>query len=335
MSGIIKIPRFLSRRGFRSRFQRNAYSIIEKPGFVDVPEAVPVSLETPSYADTGVVVPSFESVKPKTKEEIPKMRKACEAARKVLWAVTSKVKPGVTTEKIDYLVHWLSYIFESYPSPLNYRGFPKSVCTSVNNVACHGIPDDRPLKDGDMISIDVSCYKDGYHGDTCNTILVGDVDEEGQRLAEVAKKCLHSAIEICGPGVKFNKIGKTISSFVKGTGFSVCDVFCGHGIGKEFHSDPQILHYANNYPGKMWPGMTFTIEPVICEGSPHVEILEDGWTAVTLDQKRAAQFEHTILITDHGFEVLTIDKPHADITCASFAATTLFSPACMIRRTAL
>jgi len=143
--------------------------------------------------------------------------------------------------------------------------------------------------------------------------MIGNVDNEGRRLVEVAKKCLDSAIEICGPGVKFSKIGRTISSVVKGTGFSICDVFTGHGIGKEFHSLPQIIHTANSYPGKMWPGMTFTIEPIICEGSPQIEIWEDGWTAVTVDKKRAAQFEHTILITDDGVEVLTKDQDWREV----------------------
>ncbi|XP_065053833.1 methionine aminopeptidase 1D, mitochondrial-like isoform X2 [Rhopilema esculentum] len=298
------------KRGFKKCLPRYGYSVIMKPGYIHPGHAVPISLDKPPYAETGVVPPSFERIKPKTEEEIQLMRDSCEVTRKLLWTLKHRIKPGITTEKLDFLLHWLCLKFDVYPSPRNYKGFPKDLCTSVNNVACHGIPDDRPLEDGDIISIDVSSFKGGFHGDTCDTVMVGNVDNEGQRLVEVTKKCLESAIEVCGPGVKFNKIGRTISKVVKGTGFSVCDVFTGHGIGREFHCPPQIIHTANPYPGKMWPGMTFTIEPIICEGSPNIEIWDDGWTAVTVDNKRAAQFEHTILITDYGAEVLTIDKAH-------------------------
>nr|CAD7457988.1 unnamed protein product [Timema tahoe] len=212
---------------------------------------------------------------------------------------------GKTTDDIDKLVHKLAIDNEAYPSPLHYKGFPKSVCTSVNNVACHGIPDDRPLEDGDIINIDVTVYLNGFHGDCSSTFLVGNVDEKGRKLVQVTKECLYRAIEHCKPGRFFNSLGEEIENTARKFGLTVIPAFAGHGIGSYFHGPPDIYHCYNSYPGRMLPGMTFTIEPVIAQGSENIVILEDGWTAVTEDTGRAAQFEHTVLITETGVEVLT------------------------------
>ncbi|XP_020617068.1 methionine aminopeptidase 1D, mitochondrial-like [Orbicella faveolata] len=274
---------------------------------VSPPGHVPSHIKQPPYAKSGVppVVP--RSIEIKTEEQIAAMRTACRTARKVLNVARDNVKEGVTTEDIDKAVHQAAISLGAYPSPLNYKKFPKSVCTSVNNVAVHGIPDSRSLKNGDIISVDVSVYIGGMHGDLCETFLVGVVDEQGQRLLESSQRCLDAAVNICKPGVRFSWIGNTIEFMARKDGFTVCPNLAGHGIGSMFHGPPEILHTANSKAGKMASGMTFTIEPVLCEGSPEIAILEDGWTVVTKDGKRTAQFEHTLLITDTGVEVLTDD----------------------------
>ena len=183
--------------------------------------------------------------------------------------------------------------------------FPKSVCTSVNNVVCHGIPDDRPLEDGDIINVDITVFLDGVHGDCSETFLVGNVDESGQKLVQVAKESMEVGVKACGPGVEFRTIGAVIQSHAESQGFQVVPAFTGHGIGSFFHGPPDIYHMQNLYPGRMKPGVTFTVEPAISEGSHEIVILEDGWTAVTSDNSRSAQFEHTVLITESGVEILT------------------------------
>jgi methionyl aminopeptidase len=185
-------------------------------------------------------------------------------------------------------------------------GFPKSVCTSVNNVACHGIPDDRKLLDGDIVNIDVTVFYNGYHGDCSRTFLVGNVDDRGRYLVNATEECLNEAIRCCGPGQFICKIGQTIARYAKKMELEVMPAFIGHGIGSYFHGPPEILHFDNDYPGLMLPGMTFTIEPILTLGCEEVEILEDLWTAVSVDNARSAQFEHTILITDSGCDILTI-----------------------------
>ncbi|GFT34115.1 methionine aminopeptidase 1D, mitochondrial [Nephila pilipes] len=216
------------------------------------------------------------------------------------------LKIGVTTDELDAVAHSACISFGAYPSPLNYSGFPKSICTSVNNIACHGIPDSRKLKNGDIISVDVSVFYKGFHGDCAATYLVGNVDDKAKRLVEVAALCLQKAIDICRHEQPFCAIGKIISNVAQSHGFSVIPAFCGHGIGSIFHGPPSILHFDNNEKGQMLKGMIFTIEPVICEGNPDILILEDGWTATTEDYSRSAQFEHTILITQNGAEILTV-----------------------------
>ncbi|EDO44113.1 predicted protein [Nematostella vectensis] len=217
------------------------------------------------------------------------------------------VKVGITTEEIDYHVHKAIIEHGAYPSPLNYRGFPKSVCTSVNEVAVHGIPNSRCLQNGDLLSVDISLFYGGVHGDLCETFLVGNVDESGRRLVDICRQSLDEAISICGPGVRMSTIGNTISLFAKKSGYSVSECCNGHGIGSVFHALPDVSHVANNRPGKMQPGMTFTIEPVLCEGSSKLYTWEDEWTIVTSDGMRTAQFEETVLITEDGVEVLTFD----------------------------
>ncbi|XP_043231437.1 methionine aminopeptidase 1D, mitochondrial-like isoform X2 [Amphibalanus amphitrite] len=241
------------------------------------------------------------------------MRRACRLASKILHAAKQLAKPGVTTEEIDRLVHRLTVQHGAYPSPLNYRGFPKSVCTSVNNVACHGIPDDRPLEDGDIINIDVTVFLDGHNGDCSETYPVGQVDQQGLRLIEAARRCRDDAIAICRPGVPFSEIGSRVELSAGHLDHAVVPAFIGHGIGRYFHGPPEIYHCWNSYPGTMRPGMTFTIEPVISQGSREIVLLEDGWTAISGDGSRSAQFEHTVLITEDGVEILTEHRPEDDL----------------------
>ncbi len=209
-------------------------------------------------------------------------------------------------DEIDRLVYDMTTSRGAYPSPLNYRGFPKSVCTSVNNCVCHGIPDSRPLKNGDIINIDITVYINGVHGDCSETYAVGDgVDEAGLRLIDATRKCLDAGLRVCGPQTPFSEIGFSVLNRARSLGFDVVPAFTGHGIGPYFHGPPDIYHVPNKYPGRMEPGMVFTVEPVITEGGMEIVILEDGWTANALDDSRSAQFEHTILITPGGIEVLT------------------------------
>jgi len=205
------------------------------------------------------------------------------------------------------LVFDMSMAHGAYPSPLNYKGFPKSVCTSVNNVVCHGIPDDRPLADGDIINVDVTVYLNGFHGDCSSTFLVGDVDEAGRRLVQVTEECLAIGLDCCRPGAPFCTIGDAIYRHAFKSGFTVVPAFTGHGIGSYFHGPPDVYHVPNPwYRRTMAEGMTFTIEPIVSEGSDRIVVLEDGWTAVSADNSRAAQAEHTVLVTESGVEVLTV-----------------------------
>lgn len=233
------------------------------------------------------------------------MKDACRIARLVLNVIGENVRPGVTTDELDRIAHDECIAYSAYPSPLLYKGFPKSICTSVNNVACHGIPDNRCLDDGDIVNVDVTVFYRGFHGDVSETFLVGDVDEAGRHLVAVARRCRDEAIKACGPKRPLCIIGETISAVAEGEGYHVIEDFCGHGIGTYFHGPPDIIHVRNNLKGTMLEGMTFTIEPVISEGGVEFDILDDGWTAVTIDNSRTAQFEHTILITKNGPLILT------------------------------
>merc|ERR1719223_1554878 len=242
----------------------------------------------------------------KTPEEIKKMRAAGRVAREVLDIAGRAVRPGITTDEIDNLVHAESVKRGAYPSPLNYHGFPKSCCTSVNEVICHGIPDDRPLEEGDVLNIDITCYLDGYHGDCSEMFVAGEPDEKARELLQTTYDCWVKAMEFVKPGNDYKDIGGIIEDHITERGFTTVRNFCGHGIGSVFHTNPNIFHCRNSEPnGQMAPGHTFTIEPMICEGTSKALTWPDKWTATTADGKRTAQFEHTLLITPDGVEALT------------------------------
>ncbi|CAH1176142.1 unnamed protein product [Phaedon cochleariae] len=281
------------------------YKIVA-PGNITAKLEVPEYIKKPSYFSNGIPsedVPNYPEIK--NAGQIKCMRESCELAANILKNVGEFIEVGKTTDDIDVFVFHQCIKYNAYPSPLNYKNFPKSVCTSVNNVACHGIPDDRPLEDGDIINIDITIFYNGYHGDCSKTFLIGNVDTEGRDLVEATEICLKEAIQICKPGVLFRDIGACINQKAYNLGFQVIPCFIGHGIGHYFHGPPDIYHIGNNYPGRMEAGMTFTIEPILTQGSEMIEILEDEWTAVTVDNARTAQFEHTILITDYGADILT------------------------------
>ncbi|XP_007543927.1 methionine aminopeptidase 1 [Poecilia formosa] len=239
-------------------------------------------------------------------EDIEGMRVVCKLAREVLDIAALMVKPGVTTEEIDHAVHLACVARKCYPSPLNYYNFPKSCCTSVNEVICHGIPDRRALQDGDILNVDITVYHNGFHGDLNETFFVGEVEEGAKRLVQTTYECLMQAIDSVKPGVRYRELGNIIQKHAQANGFSVVRSYCGHGIHRLFHTAPNVPHYAKNKAvGVMKPGHVFTIEPMICEGGWQDETWPDGWTAVTRDGKRSAQFEHTLLVTETGCEVLT------------------------------
>jgi len=277
------------------------------PGRVSPERLVPPHILRPPYADGPVT--RWAEPRVKSPEIIEKMRRACTAAAEILAAAGAEVRPGVTTDEIDAFVHDLTIEKGGYPSPLNYGSsnpYPKSVCTSVNEVICHGIPDDRALVEGDIVNLDVTIYLDGVHGDTNATFAVGEVDDASRRLIEVTRQCLEHAIEQVGPGNRFNQIGKAIEEHAHANKLGVVRDFVGHGIGEQFHTDLQIPHYYEpRLSTLMETGMTFTIEPMITMGSWQARVWDDGWTAVTADGSRTAQFEHTVLVTDDGVDVLT------------------------------
>lgn len=276
-----------------------------RPGKVSPRLHVPDHIPKPPYV-TSRQAPGIASG-PEIHDERGKecMRASGKLAAQVLAYAGTLVTPGTTTDEIDKAVHKMIIENGAYPSPLGYGGFPKSVCTSVNECICHGIPDSRELEDGDIINIDVTVYLNGYHGDTSATFLCGNVDDDARKLVQVTKECLDKAISICAPGVEFNRIGKTIQNHAEKFRFGVVQQFVGHGVGRVFHSDPVILHYRNNERGRMVLGQTFTIEPMLTMGSTNPIIWPDNWTAVTEDRSLSAQFEHTLLITENGAEILT------------------------------
>jgi methionyl aminopeptidase len=276
-----------------------------RPGRISPMRAVPPEIPRPPYAESGEPVRMPEDpVQPP--EVIERMRRAGRAAAEVLALTGAAVRPGITTDELDAICHQACIDRGGYPSPLNYSGFPKSICTSVNEVICHGIPDDRALVDGDIVNLDVTIYLDGVHGDTNATFLVGDVDPDSRRLVEVTRECLDRAIGEVRPGRPFNVIGKAIQEHAEGNGFGVVRSFVGHGIGRQFHTDLHVPHYYEpRLTTLMEEGMTFTIEPMITMGAWEHDLWDDGWTAVTVDRRRTAQFEHTLVVTADGAEVLT------------------------------
>ena len=246
----------------------------------------------------------------KTPDEIKKMRTACRLASEVLEMIGDHVKPGVSTGELDCICHnYIVNVQKAIPAPLNYKGFPKSICTSVNQVVCHGIPSDtKLLKGGDIVNIDITVIKDGYHGDTSKMFLVGKKSPHAQRLIDIAQECLYKGIQEVKPGTSLGTIGHAIQNLAEANHYSVVREYCGHGIGRVFHEEPQVLHYGKPKTGaKLKAGMTFTIEPMINAGRRGVKLSKkDGWTVETSDKRLSAQWEHTILVTESGYEVLTL-----------------------------
>jgi len=294
----------------RDEAERHAFALV-RPGALSPRREVPPHIPRPDYALDPHGRPRHrDSGRPKDPETVEKMRVACRAAAEILQTVGAAVAPGVTTDELDAIAHEECVRRGGYPSPLGYGGavmpFPKSLCTSVNEVICHGIPDSTVLRDGDIVNCDVTIYLDGVHGDTNATFLVGDVDVPSRRLVDVTRECLDVGIAAVRPGGRVRDIGRAIQAHAEGHGYGVIRAFVGHGVGRSFHSDPQVFHYDNPAArSEILPGMTFTIEPMISIGDWHHEMWDDGWTAVTADRSRTAQFEHTLLVTDEGAEVLT------------------------------
>nr|VFK68690.1 MAG: methionyl aminopeptidase [Candidatus Kentron sp. UNK]VFK73693.1 MAG: methionyl aminopeptidase [Candidatus Kentron sp. UNK] len=244
----------------------------------------------------------------KTQEEVEKIRAAGHLAAEVLDMITPHVKPGITTNELDRLCH--DYIVnhqKAIPAPLGYRGFPKSICTSVNYQVCHGIPNNKRLKNGDIVNIDITVIKDDYHGDTSRMFAVGAPSPTARRIMKVSRECLQKGIQAIAPGLTLGDIGNAIQRHAERNRYSVVREYCGHGIGLNFHEDPQVLHYGQPGEGEVLrTGMTFTIEPMINTGKRQVKKLADGWTVVTRDRSLSAQWEHTVLVTETGFDVLTL-----------------------------
>ena len=276
-----------------------------QPGVVSPMRIVPPHIARPPYADTGEV-PRYQESRVKSPEVIERMRVAGAKAAEILRRAGEMVRPGITTDEIDVFVHELTVEMGGYPSPLNYHGYPKSVCTSVNEVICHGIPDSRVIEDGDIVNLDVTIYFDGVHGDTNATFFAGDVSDTDRTLVRVTEECMWKGIEAVKPGVMINEVGRAIETHAKQHRMGVVRAFIGHGIGENFHTDIQVLHYYDpRNTMVIREGMTFTIEPMITLGTWQHRMWEDGWTAVTSDGSRTAQFEHTILVTADGVDILT------------------------------
>ncbi|MBX2824826.1 MAG: type I methionyl aminopeptidase [Gammaproteobacteria bacterium] len=244
----------------------------------------------------------------KSPEEITRMRVAGRLAAEVLDLVEPLVEPGVTTDELNEFCHnHIVNVQQAIPAPLNYKGFPKSICTSINHQICHGIPSDKKLKKGDIVNIDVTVIKDGYYGDTSRMYYVGSPSPNAQRLCDVTYECLVRGIEQVQPGSTLGDVGHAIQVHAEKNHYSVVREYCGHGIGSNFHEDPQVLHYGSPGSGtELQAGMTFTIEPMINQGKRHPKLLSDGWTVVTRDRSLSAQWEHTVLVTDTGFELFTL-----------------------------
>lgn len=272
---------------------------------------IPEHISRPDYSEDGIPHSEKEAKKASviqqlSPQEIEGLKVACRLGREVLDVGARAVRPGVTTDEIDRLVHEACVERDCYPSPLNYFHFPKSCCTSVNEVICHGIPDTRELQDGDICNIDVTVYYGGFHGDLNETLFVGEVDETSRHLVQTAYNCMMKAIEIVRPGVKYRDVGNVIQKHAQANGCSVVRSYCGHGINQLFHTVPNVPHYSKNKAiGVMKPGHSFTIEPMINQGTWRDVTWPDNWTSTTADGKRSAQFEHTLIVTDSGYEILT------------------------------
>jgi methionyl aminopeptidase len=279
-----------------------------KAGVISPRRPVPEHIPPTHYAVSGKPKDSRKQPLIKDVATIERMRAAGKAARRVLAKTLAAAKPGVTTDELDAIAHQ-AYINEGgFPSTLNYHGYPKSICTSVNEVICHGIPDSRPLEDGDILNVDVTIFLDGVHGDCSETIGIGSIDDDSQKLIDTTKACMMAGIGAVRPGARIYDIGRAIEEVAAGPGYGVVKAFVGHGIGEVFHMEPQVPHYYDRNANMLiQPGMTFTVEPMINQGSWRHNSWSDNWTAVTADLRRSAQFEHTLLVTEGGVEILTLD----------------------------
>jgi methionyl aminopeptidase len=276
------------------------------PAAISPRRAVPASIPRPEYVDKPTPAP-FTGSEVKDAETIERIRVACRLAAQARDAVGDAVAPGVTTDELDRIGHEFLCDHGAYPSTLGYKGFPKSLCTSVNEVICHGIPDARVIEDGDIVNIDITAFIDGVHGDTNATFLAGDVDEESRLLVERTREALDRAIKAVRPGRRVNVIGRVIESYARRFGYGVVREFTGHGIGTSFHSGLIIPHYDEpRFDDEILAGMTFTIEPMLNAGTHQWVMWDDDWTVVTADGRRSAQFEHTLLVTADGAEILTL-----------------------------
>ncbi|MFC4585039.1 type I methionyl aminopeptidase [Sphaerisporangium corydalis] len=276
-----------------------------RPGRLSPPRKVPAHIERPEYV--GRKEPRRGESDVQTPETIERMRVAGRVAAQALEEVGRHIAPGVSTDELDRIGHEFLCDHDAYPSTLGYRGYPKSLCTSLNEVICHGIPDDTVLNDGDIINIDITAYIGGVHGDTDATFLVGEVDEESRLLVDRTREAMMRAIKAVAPGRQLNIVGRVISAYAKRFGYGVVRDFTGHGISTSFHSGLIVPHYDDpSLSVTLVPGMTFTIEPMLTLGTIEYDVWPDGWTAVTKDRKRTAQFEHTIVVTDSGSEILTL-----------------------------
>ncbi len=278
------------------------------PGHVSPRRPVPSSIDLPEYVGQPAPLP-YRGPSVRDAETIEAMRVAGRIAAQALDAVEAAIAPGVTTDELDRVGHEFLLDHGAYPSTLGYRGYPKSLCSSVNEVICHGIPDDRALVDGDLVNIDITAYLGGVHGDTNKTYLVGDVDEESRLLVERTHEALSRAIKAVRPGRQINVIGRVIEAYARRYGYGVVRDFTGHGVGPAFHDGLIVPHYDDpSADTVIAAGMTFTIEPMLTLGTIEWDLWDDGWTAVTRDHRRTAQFEHTLLVTDDGAEVLTLPR---------------------------
>lgn len=331
--GPCAIPLASRRRAIGKWLRRNNQSVpdaigaanrIQSLGRVSAELPVPEHIAKPDYyySATPAAHPHELCAEIHSADSIRRLRSACQLAARILHSCAALCRPGITTDHIDRHVHEAAIAAGAYPSPLRYHSFPKSVCTSVNNVACHGIPDDRPLCAGDVINVDVTVFLDGFHGDCSRMFMVDGEerrldDERGRFLCDVTERCLQAGIGVCAPGVPMRAIGCTIDRVARENGVRVVPAFLGHGIGRYFHGAPQVLHNynANETPDglPMRAGMVFTIEPVITLGGEEVELQEDGWTAMMVDGARTAQMEHTVLVLEEGgCEVLTRWEPNKE-----------------------
>ncbi len=298
---------FLANR--KSWFDKETIDNPVKKGVVNAQLEIPAEIARPDYAEDSIPKQVCLKDTVMNAEQLERMESSCKLARHILDETAKHAVEGVTTDELDKIAHKLCIEAGAYPAPYNYHGFPKSICTSVNEVICHGIPDSRPLLDGDSVNIDVTVYYNGMFGDCSTTVLIGNVSEENKKLIDVTEEALMKGISVVKPGAKVSDIGKAIEKIIDEHGYSIVTTYGGHGIGEVFHTKLHVPHYFEPGPSTiMKPGMTFTIEPMINAGKPKHKLWKDNWTAATIDSKRSAQFEHTVLVTEKGVKILTLSE---------------------------